>query len=695
MDTSTFYRRAKSLHRARCLRGFESLEDRRLLAVFSVTNGDDAGVGSLRQALIDANNLAGNDTVAFDSGFFSSPQVIGLANPLPTIADDVVITGPGSEFATIDAGHGTDSIAGTGDGFRLLDVDDGNSGATIDVQVSGLTLTGGDVAGAGGAIQSRENLTLSDLAIFDNATGPGVAGVIGGPGQDGGDGGRGGDGGGVFSSGGNLTVIGSTISGNSTGGGGNGGNGGDGADGTNGQNGGDGGNGGNGGYGGGIFTDGGNLVITNSTISGNTTGAGGNSGTGGNGGEADFGGTSGLGGGGGDGGYGGNGGGIYSSVGELTITGSTISGNFTGQGQAGGAGGEGGFGASGGDGGDGGTGGSGGGLYSVEGRLELSMSTVTQNRASAAGSGGVGGLGGFLGSDGSAGYGGGVNSLGNDPFLLDNTIIAGNESAGGAPDLITGTVTLNIDYSIIGIGDGLSITSSVGNQIGTSAAPITPGLGPLASNGSKTLTHALMPGSPALDAGDPSIVFNASEFDQRGAPFSRVEDGDLTAGARIDVGAYEAQSPPSADFDQDGDVDGFDFLSWQRGFGTTTGALLADGNSDDDEDVDASDLAVWTTTYGQSAAPLQSSVAAPVSTETVDTAVAALFAVDEGNDADSVLSSPNADIHAISPATTPQALAVATDYQQSETPGDIEAAESTAATRLAVALADEVFADPF
>ncbi len=600
----------------------EWLEDRRMLATFAVTNTNDAGAGSLRQAIVDANAQAGADTIEFDSVLFSSPQTINLASALPTIAEDLTVTGPGSDFAMVNAGHGSDSIPGTGDGFRLLDIDDSSPGNLLNVDISGLTLTGGDVSGAGGGIRSRENLTVTDVRIVDNATGPGNDGAVGGPGQDGGDGQRSGDGGGIFSSGGDLTIHSSTISGNSTGRGGNGGDGGDGADGLNGEVGGDGGNGESGGYGGGIFTDGGNLTITNSTISGNRSGDGGESGVGGQGGEADFGGISGRGGHGGDGGYGGHGGGIYSSVGEITITGTTISGNVTGTGNDGGAGGEGGFGALGGDGGDGGSAGSGGGIYSVEGQLAISMSTITENRAASAGFGGESGLGGAAGNAGSDGNGGGINSLGNDPTLIDNTIIAANQANGFFPDIMTGTVTLNIEYSVIGDGDGLSPNVSVGNQIGSGALPIDPLLGPLSANGGPTRTHALLPGSPALDAGDPSIVFQPSEFDQRGSPFLRVEDGDFESATAIDVGAYEAQAPPSADFDQDGDVDGTDFLTWQRGFGTTSGALLADGNSDDDEDVDHSDLAVWSTTYGQQPPPLATQQA-------VDLAVAMLFVEDD------------------------------------------------------------------
>ena len=600
---ATRLRRHSQTRRAQTRRlRIESLEDRRMLAVFSVSNLDDGGSGSLRQAILDANDESGADSIHFNGALFSSPQTIALASALPTITEAVVITGPGHQLLTLDAGNGSDHLPGTGDGFRLLDIDDANASQFASVTVQGLTLTGGDVSGAGGAISSRENMTIIDVAIVNNATGPGALGTAGAVGQAGGDGGRGGDGGGIFSSGGDLFVVRSTLSGNSTGNGGNGGLGGDGADGTNGQGGGDGGYGGSGGYGGAIFSDGGNVVIIDSTLSGNSTGTGGLSGSAGQGGEGTVGGVGGRG---GDGGYGGNGGGIYSSVGTLTITGSTISGNFTGAGTDGATGGDGGSGAANGDGGDGGNGGSGGGLYNVEGLFEISSSTITGNRTSNSGSAGAGGSGGESGSPGSHGEGGGIDSLGSEPLQIANTIIAANLAAGAAPDLRTGSEMLSIDYSLIGEGGDLLISSGTGNQIGTGLALLNPHLGPLASNGGPTETHALLPNSPAIDAGDPSIVFNASEFDQRGAPFLRVEDGNFVAGAFIDLGAYEAQAPPSADFDQDQDIDGADFLAWQRGFGKTSGALLAEGNSDDDEDVDASDLAVWQSAFGSETSTLQ------------------------------------------------------------------------------------------
>jgi hypothetical protein len=59
------------------------------------------------------------------------------------------------------------------------------------------------------------------------------------------------------------------------------------------------------------------------------------------------------------------------------------------------------------------------------------------------------------------------------------------------------------------------------------------------------------------------------------------------------VVAFTATAIPSADFDEDGDADGADFLSWQRGLGKTVGATLAQGDADRDGDVDGADLGQW------------------------------------------------------------------------------------------------------
>ena len=140
---------------------FESLEDRRMLAVFSVDNLNDSGTGSLRQAILDANGAGSVDEITF-----SVTGTIILASALPTITDDLTITGPGAGNVTIDADGGGDGVL-DGDGFLIFWIDDGTA-AQLDVSITGLTLTGADNTFAGGAIRNHEDLVLDQLAIVGN-----------------------------------------------------------------------------------------------------------------------------------------------------------------------------------------------------------------------------------------------------------------------------------------------------------------------------------------------------------------------------------------------------------------------------------------------------------------------------------------------------------------------------------------------
>jgi hypothetical protein len=79
-----------------------------------------------------------------------------------------------------------------------------------------------------------------------------------------------------------------------------------------------------------------------------------------------------------------------------------------------------------------------------------------------------------------------------------------------------------------GIGDGVNH-----NQIGTPGRPIDPRLAPLGSYGGPTRTFALLPGSPAIGAGDPNTP---DTTDQRGLP--------RVAGGPTDIGAFQTQPSP-------------------------------------------------------------------------------------------------------------------------------------------------------
>ena len=101
----------------------EALEGRLLLAVFTVTNTNDSGAGSLRQAILDANANHGLDTIAFNIGS-GGVQTIRPTSPLPTIADPVILDG------TTQPGY-----AGT----PLIELNGGNAGSTA----NGLAITAG------------------------------------------------------------------------------------------------------------------------------------------------------------------------------------------------------------------------------------------------------------------------------------------------------------------------------------------------------------------------------------------------------------------------------------------------------------------------------------------------------------------------------------------------------------------------
>ena len=170
IDRSSSVRQSKQLT-------FEQLEARHLLATFVVNSTADGPVDltdsvvTLRDAIASSNDTAGADTITFDPSVFSSAQTIDLTSELPTITDDVTITGPGADLLTIDAGNGTDGVFDTGDGFRILSIDDDDENNLIDVELSGLTISGGDQGGfmAGGGISNSESLLITGTTISGNS----------------------------------------------------------------------------------------------------------------------------------------------------------------------------------------------------------------------------------------------------------------------------------------------------------------------------------------------------------------------------------------------------------------------------------------------------------------------------------------------------------------------------------------------
>ncbi len=210
------------------------------------------------------------------------------------------------------------------------------------------------------------------------------------------------------------------------------------------------------------------------------------------------------------------GGAIDSALGAVQLTNSTVSGNSSDS--------------------------SGGGIYNYGGPLEITNSTLTANRADADGDG--------------WGQGGGLYNSSSSSFpdpALNNTLLAGNmRGAAGSdnPDDIYGTVDPDSSHNLIGdavTAGGLTHGANgniVGNE-GEETIDIATVLDPnLAYNGGPTLTHALVAGSLALNAGDNTKAVdgdgNPLVYDQRGEikegeGFDRIVDG------TVDIGAFEVQ----------------------------------------------------------------------------------------------------------------------------------------------------------
>ena len=124
---------------------------------------------------------------------------------------------------------------------------------------------------------------------------------------------------------------------------------------------------------------------------------------------------------------------------------------------------------------------------------------------------------------------GGVVNLNN--FQIGNTILNEGHASANIYNNSTGVV-MSLGYNLSS-DDASGILTGPGDRVRTN-----PMLGPLQNNGGHTLTHALLPGSRAIDAGNPNFK-PPPFFDQRGPGFHRVVNG------RIDIGSFEVQATPT------------------------------------------------------------------------------------------------------------------------------------------------------
>lgn len=460
-------------------------------AVFTVTNTNDSGAGSLRDAINQSNVNGEADTINFDATVFAAHQTIHLNNGFQILADGkLTINGPAAGV--------TLSLANSNvfprRVFSLF-------GAAPNLEISNLTLTGGNTF-QGGAIYSEGTVMVNNSIITGNSTTE--------------------TGGGITNRGGTLTVTNSTVSHNSSplAGGVFNGNGGitrmiNSTVSNNSSN-----------DVGGVYNNNGTMILTKMIVSGNSANS--------------------------------YGGGIYNFQGVLSLNNSTVSGNSA---QFGG-----------------------GGIINYDGTLTLTNSTVSNN-SSRFGGGIFNGNNGVMtiiestvSNNSATRFGGGIYSAplgstvtmtnstvsGNSGqlrgggiytfgiFQISNSTVSNNSSLwGGGVHQANGEVRpfSNIfadntspngpDYAgyVFSLGYNLFETPpTTGGNLPTDLVGLDPMLGPLQNNGGPTETHALLAGSPAIDAGNSTLM-----TDQRGFP--RPVDfpiANAPGGNGSDIGAFEA-----------------------------------------------------------------------------------------------------------------------------------------------------------
>jgi predicted outer membrane repeat protein len=504
----------------------ECLEERSVPATFNVTTTldvVDAGDGkrSLREAITRANDLGGADVIVLSAGVFKL-AIAGTgeddnATGDLDVTDTVTIRGAGRNLSFVD-GQQLDRV------FEVR----GSSPGSINVTLERMTVRNGAAGSNGGGIQVvNANLVVRDAAVTGNRSTNSAGGISSGVGTDvkvvrtivarnialTNGGGMaitntvtlrdsvvrrnvaGADGGGIWAD--TATLSGCTVAGNdsdSVGGGiwagsatlsgctvtGNDAN----------------------AQGGGIYSS--TVTLTDSTVSDNEADSGG-------GGivalstatlkRSTVSGNTTL----------GVGGGINAST--VTLTGSTVSGNRSNT-----------F----------------GGGIAAGNTATLTNSTVSGNTALTNG----GGLWAMTATllnctiaENFALVGGGLYHEPGGVFSVRNTIVALNLFMPGGSNADVSGIFDSQGHNLIGVNGGIGFANGVDGDIaGTFLNPIDPKLGPLANNGGRTKTHALLAGSPAIDKGD-----NADQppTDQRGAGFARKKDGNFDGIARVDIGAFE------------------------------------------------------------------------------------------------------------------------------------------------------------
>lgn len=138
-------------------------------ATFTVTTTDDMGPGSLRQAILDANAAANQDTIAFDiAPHDGTVKTILIASSLPTITSPVVLDGYTQPGAT------SNTLATADNANLLIEITSTNNRPGIVITAGGSTVRGliiNRLSNATIDMQSRGGNVVEGNFIGTDATG--------------------------------------------------------------------------------------------------------------------------------------------------------------------------------------------------------------------------------------------------------------------------------------------------------------------------------------------------------------------------------------------------------------------------------------------------------------------------------------------------------------------------------------------
>jgi hypothetical protein len=180
----------------------------------------------------------------------------------------------------------------------------------------------------------------------------------------------------------------------------------------------------------------------------------------------------------------------------------------------------------------------GGGIFNDQGSLVVENTTINGNSASSTG----GGISNFTGTvdiinstisgNSTSFLGGGIETIGSNSVTIRNSTITLNQ--GGGLYLFGEQPSVLVQNTIIAGNNEFDVSRTLNSSSTFNLIGGDPKLAPLANNGGFTLTHALLPDSPARNTGSNALIPAGASGDQRGSRFPRI------ISEVVDIGAFEA-----------------------------------------------------------------------------------------------------------------------------------------------------------